>query len=128
MDFIKKKEQVLNGEYDALKLYTELTELEKAIKDAKAEILEDAMTEFDKHGEKTVVLHGYEIAVTQSGRYDYSSSSDWNTKKAELKDIETKMQAAYKSNSSVLDNDTGEVFEPASYKSNKASLRLKLKK
>jgi hypothetical protein len=125
MDILKKKEQVLNGNYNPLQLMKELTELEKAIKEAKSEIMEEAINEFDKHGAKTIKEYGYEISSTQSGRYDYSNNPDWNSLNNDRKELETKMQAAYKANGSVIDEETGELIEPALYKSNKASLRFK---
>ena len=125
MDFLKKKEQVLNGEYNALELYSELSDLEKAIKAAKDEILEDAITEFEKHGAKSVKEYGFEISATQSGRYDYSSNQTYMQLKNQMKDIEDKMKAAYSTQSTILDDNTGEVYEPASYKASKVSLKFK---
>ena len=120
-----KKRKVLDGDINPLEFLTQLNELEKAIKDAKEEILNDAILEFDRHGAKSIIEYGFEISATQSGRYDYTNNSDWNMYKNKMKDIESKMQAAYKNNASILDDNTGEVYEAALYKANKPSLKLK---
>lgn len=125
MNLEEKKQQVLNGDYNALKLYGELADLEKAIKKAKAEILEDAIIEFEKHGEKSVSANGFEISKSQSGRYDYSDNADWNKLQSNIKELEKKMQAAYKGGGEILDNDTGEIIEPATYKASKEGLKFK---
>lgn len=119
------KEKALNGEVSALQVLAELTEFERAIKEAKEEILNDAISEFDKYGAKSVTEFGFEISATQSGRYEYKHNPDWVKKQNELKEIESRMQLAYHGEGVIVNETTGEVTEPAIYKANKASLKFK---
>ncbi len=121
----KKKQQVLNGEINALDFYCECKELAEILKEVMDEILEDAILEYEKYGSKSINKKGFEISTTQSGRYDYSVSNEWCKLNAATKEIEKKMQAAYNAGGSVINEGTGEIFTPASYKSNKMSLKFK---
>jgi flagellar biosynthesis/type III secretory pathway chaperone len=125
MNIEEIKQKALNGEISPIQLLSKLSELEKAVKEAKDEIMEDAISEFEKYGAKSIREYGFEISIAQSGRYDYSDNADWNKKQSEIKEIERRMQAAYKANGSILDENTGEIIEPAIYKSNKPGLKFK---
>lgn len=127
-EILKLVSDVENGDINPLEALTKVKELEDLVKDAKAKISEDAITEYEKHGEKTVDIYGYEISYTASGRYTYSNNNDWVNIDNSRKELEKKMQAAYKAAMTMLDEATGEMIPAAEYKANKPSLRLKKKK
>jgi len=105
-----------------------LGEIKKAIDTLtkyKEELLEDAITEREKYPEKEYVLGDFGISFNNGGKYDYSSNEDWNGLKKEMKVIEKNMQMAYKSNATILDEKTGEVYQPAVFEANKTSLTFK---
>ena len=118
------KRQVLDGDISPLKFYSMLQDLEKAIKEAKEEILDSAITEFERYGTSKIKEYGFEISLTKSDRYDYSGSSVWTSKKESLSEIEEKMKHAAKAGGTVIDESTGEVIEPAIYLANKESLKF----
>jgi len=124
-DLELKRKLVEDGEYCPLKFYSELSELEKLIKEAKEEIIESALKEFDRHGTTKVNLHGFEITLSKTGRYDYSQSSTWEQKNNSLKELEKKMQFAFKAGGTVVDENTGEVIDPAIYLPNRETLKFK---
>ena len=64
------------------------------------------------------------VPKKKSGRYDYSGSSVWSSKKQSLSELEEKMKHAAKAGGTVIDESTGEVIEPAIYMANKESLKF----
>jgi len=68
---------------------------------------------------------GYRVEKFTTGeRLDYSSNEDWSAYQAVIEEmkakqlpIEQKMKAAYKNGCSMFDEETGETFSPAKYKS-----------
>lgn len=126
MSIVELSQDVIGGDINPLDAYSDLKEIETILSSVKDSILNIALDEFDKYGEKSVSRNGYEFASTSSGRYDYSNSDDWKNYKKKMKDIEVKMVAAYKNaGTALIDEETGEVYPPASYTESKRSLRLK---
>lgn len=117
---------VRNGDADALAVFGEMRRLEKTIKYISDLILPEAISEFEKYGEKTVKLSGFEFAKTQSGRYKFTHPR-LEEIESEAKSIQKKMQAAYNLGINVVDEDTGESYPPAEYTPSKISLSVKLK-
>lgn len=122
-------QKVIDGDSNPLDALIIIKGLETAIKSARESILDDCLTEFDKHGEKAVKYHGCQFSATQSGRYDFSHNKDWSDLSSKMKSIESKMKIAYSNpGTALIDEDTGEVYEPASYKSSKRSISVKMLK
>lgn len=122
----KMMNDAVNGDRDPLHVMAELKRIEEAVKMAKEIVLPDAIGEFEKHGEKEVEKFGFKISKSSGGRYDYSGSVDWKEAMQRVKVIEQKMQAAYKGGGPIVDEDTGEYYEPAIYKESKESLTFKI--
>lgn len=72
------------GEINALDAVAFVTAVEAMAKDAKAKIMEAALEEFAKHGEKELEWKGAKISQMEAGvRYDYSNDPVWAEVKAE---------------------------------------------
>ena len=118
-------QNAINGETSALKAFTIVSACEKELSEIKANLLESAISDFEKYGAKSVKEFGFEISKSASGRYNYTNSSDWNRLKTQMQELETKMQAACKNNATIINNETGEIIEPAIFMPNKESLTIK---
>ena len=122
-------EEAENGYISEMEVYAELSSLEKEVKKVREQVLDVAIIEFERYGEKTVLLDNFQISKTASGRHTYLNNADWAKKTAEIKEIQRKMQLAYKSPEKVfIDPATGEIFEPSEYRANKESLSIKIAK
>jgi ribosomal protein L22 len=122
--------KALQGEQSALSAYIELKQIEASLKQALEAVSEAAYQEADRYSEKTIKLHNAEVTKKSSaGRWDYSHIPQHNSAKERLKAIEemAKQAAANaKRGTTVIDNETGEVIEPATYTDGKTILSVKL--
>ena len=128
------KEQFLNGQIDPRE-YARLLKFSKQVetltKDKK--IKEMALEEFGKYPEGEGEFKGVEWRYKNgSGRYSYSHFEGWQKLKeqedklAELRrQLESKMKAAHKTDSTIIDEETGEVIPPATYTAYSDSISVK---
>jgi hypothetical protein len=128
------KSALRNGDIDARE-YARLLQFEKKLstitKDRK--IREIALEEFSKYPEKEGEYKGVKwIYKNGSGRYGYEHSEEWQKlkeqeeKMSELrKQLEEKMKAAYKTSSTIIDEETGEIIPPATYTAYSDSISVK---
>ena len=114
------------GYKNALEAYKILTEAEKLIKEVKASILDQAIDEYEKYGEKTVEYNGFKISKTQSARYDYKHIAAWADLKGQLTNVEELAKLAEKQGKAIV-LDTGEFVDPAKKTYSKESLSFKAK-
>ena len=124
IDIIKtlqaKKNDVLNGNEDAYKVMLLAKRIEDEIKKIKSEILEQAIEETMQ----AVEFNGYRFENTASGRYDYSNNIEWKQLNDAKKQLETDMKLASKSKNNYINEETGEIIQPAVYKPNKTSVKI----
>jgi hypothetical protein len=117
------------GNYCPLQFHIELKELADAIKEFQDQIKPLALTEASKwHGQ---VYCGYEITKKAGGgRYNYDHIERVVQLKNQLKEWERIHQVAYKTmNQGIyLNQETGEVYEPAQYIQNDDTIQIKLAK
>jgi hypothetical protein len=117
------------GNYCPLQFHIELKELADTIKEFQDQVKPFALTEASKwHGQ---VYCGYEITKKAGGgRYNYDHIERVVQLKNQLKEWERIHQVAYKTmNQGVyLNQDTGEVYEPAQYIQNDDTIQIKLAK
>lgn len=117
---------VLEGNVNPLSAAVALREVKKAIeaveKGIKSRVIEAAQlgTEGVDHG---ILKHeGYEITIQGgSGRYDFKDIKEVVDAEEQLKGLKEKHKQAYKMHLKgqlVVDEDTGEIVQPAGYKSN----------
>jgi hypothetical protein len=118
--------EIGGGNYCPLQFHIELKELADTIKNFQDQVKPLALTEAGKwHGQ---VYHGYEITrKAGGGRYNYDHISQVMELRAELKEREKLHQHAYKQmNLGIfLNEQTGEVYEPAQYLQNEDTIMLK---
>lgn len=93
----------------------------------------DRLTELQDECNELVLLEiksepinyaGFKFEKIQSGRYDYSESSEWSDLSNRIKSLEKDMQIAYKKGAALINESTGEVIMPANYKPNKESFKI----
>jgi len=94
--------------------------IEDEIKKIKSEILEQAIEETMQ----AVEFNGYRFENTASGRYDYSNNIEWKQLNDAKKQLETDMKLASKSKNNYINEETGEIIQPAVYKPNKTSVKI----
>lgn len=115
--------QALNGEISPLKLYFELSELEKIAKAYKESLRECAINEL--HGAKEYVSNGIKFEKFQGATYDYKNNSEWQKQNEILTDIESKCKTVIQ-----LKNDGKEIdidlipFDGAVKNNNKESIKI----
>lgn len=123
-------EQVENGEVSPLKARMIFSELEKVSKSANEKIRPLAVAEAEK-GIDT--FEGFKVERMQGGSWDYSSSDEWNKKKAELESVQDEMKAAYRllisGNMKVDVTDEGVLINdkriiPANYNPNSPTIKF----
>lgn len=113
-NFLERKKKAVNeGCSKGYLLYKFMSDLEKTAKSIKDEIFETVKDELKDE----IVENGLIFKVMGgSGRYDFSESSDWNNLKEKMKLIEEKMKISYKTGASIINEDTGEIYESAIFK------------
>ena len=128
----KLKQMLEDGMLDAINEFKKLKADKKALDEREKILLPYVLEEINSNG-GTVQKEGFMFTSYHSAtRLDYSGNEDWrslNDKiealKKQMKPIEDKMKTAYNNGCSMVDNDTGEVFEPAKYKSGgKETIRI----
>lgn len=73
------KDEALSGEYNVLEVLIQLRAAQQALEtlNKDEEILESAMKEYDKYGEKTVDFGGVKITKKEAGtKYEYEACND----------------------------------------------------
>lgn len=112
-------DRVENGEVDALKFFLSLKKIEGIIKNIKAQINQSAIKEAATYNEKTFDYLGAKITLKNAaGRWNFEGIQSIETARDSLKLLQDKSKDAYKQEqkgSVLLDKDTGEVIEAASY-------------
>lgn len=118
--------EIGGGNYCPLQFHIELKELADTIKNFQDQVKPLALTEAGKwHGQ---VYHGYEITrKAGGGRYSYDHIPQVQELKLALKEREKLHQHAYKNmnHGIYLNEQTGEVYEPAQYLQNEDTIMLK---
>jgi len=120
---------VEGGERCPLAFHIHLKEMAEAIKELQDQVKPLALKEAGKwHGQ---VYCGYEITKKAgSGRYTYDHIPQIVELKNQLKEREKMHQSAYKTMNQglFLNEQTGEVYEPAQYHANEDVIQIKLAK
>ncbi len=132
--FVRKVvSEVKSGNYDTLKFWKQLINVEQTIKELKdSEIKSIAYDKADEHPEKTFPYYGAEITKTSKSTYNYDDCGDSKIKeliekKAELdKEIKDRQAFLKSLKESVALPETGEVIYPP-VKSTTDYLTVKIK-
>ncbi len=117
-----------NGNMDALLLLGQIKQKQNELNTLREYAMEFAINDFDLQPEKTYLLGEYEFSKTSGGRYSYKHSQEWLSINESKKELENKMQNAYRSKMpEIIDAETGEVIQAATYLHNKEGISVKLK-
>lgn len=108
-----KDDILMDGSYDILQIMANLKAMEEVIGGIKKEILDAALEEAAKYGEKTFKLHGVEFTKMNRRTYDYSNNPKWIELKAEMTGLETMLKNL---TGEMADPETGEILYPAMQK------------
>lgn len=76
-------------------------------------------------GGKEQTIHGVTVVPHQGGHYDYTKVPGWKQANDKTTMIEKQAQLAYKAGGPVVDEETGEVIQPAKFIPNKKSIAIK---
>lgn len=122
--------QALDGEFNELEAYIEFVKVKNAAEQGMKNLKQYAITEFEKHGDKTISMSGCSVQKSQSGRYSYKHLDQWNELNGQAKAIEKQAQEAYKQSLKGIDliDENGEIIQPAEYMANAESLKIQINK
>ena len=130
MQMRELENKALDGDANELETYIEFQKVKTAAENSMRNIKQYAITEFERHGNKSVSLCGCTVQKSQSGRYSYKHLEQWNEVNGQAKAIEKQAQEAYKQSLKGIDliDENGEVIQPAEYKPNSESLKIIINK
>jgi len=122
-------EGVDEGEVDAIVTLSKISKLEKLVKEAKAQVYEQALQVAEEYPEKTFEYKGL-VIEKRSGRkvYDFKQIPTWNDLNTRLKDFEKKCKGAYDAwlkGTFLVDEETGEQVPLPGVKNTKDVLVIK---
>ena len=108
-------QEILDNKFSALEGYIFLKELKDHLDTCIDAIKEKAFLEAKEYDKQEA--YGYKVSITNGyTTYDYSSNPDYANLKAELKKLEDKLKTASKQGMALLNEETGEVYEPCPIK------------
>ena len=121
VDLITEVHTGNEGSPTALKAYLMADDMEKALKELKKELREDAIKEFDLHSQKTATVFGHKVTKKEAGTtYDYSKTNDAKLGILEceladamilLDDRQSFLKSLPIEGFDTFDKDTGETFK-----------------
>jgi hypothetical protein len=120
-------DKVEDGAANPLEVYANLKTFEKFVKDCISQVEPLAMDEAGNYNEKTFSEFGYEITKRNgSVTYDYNANAEYKEKYAALSEYKKILTQASKLGKAIVDEDSGEIFQPCPVKSGaKDSLVIK---
>jgi hypothetical protein len=122
-------EQAKEHLVDPLDAYIELKLALSELTDAVESLAPLAIDQRLKYGKENLIRKGFLIEYSEgTPRYAYKHSEAWGKLSAELKSVEELMKQSAKLNKAIVDESTGEVFEPAKITYTKPFLRLTYQK
>lgn len=130
MQMRELENKALDGEFNELEAYIEFVKVKNSAEQSMKNLKQYAITEFEKHGDKTVSIKGCSVQKSQSGRYSYKHLEQWNEFNGQVKAIEKQSQEAYKQSLKGVDliDENGEIIQPAEYNANAESLKIQINK
>ncbi len=86
-------DQVADGNINPLRAFGLLSALEKAVGEAKKNILDLALMEADKYPEKDKSVYGATFTIKEAGvKYDYSDDPQWAALQEYIEDLRAKQK------------------------------------
>lgn len=110
-------QNVEDGQEKPLRGYATLESTIKFLTECKNQIKDAAITEAERHNEKTFTEAGFEFQLKEGRRnWSFSNCDSWKQTNNKLKAIERELKGAYEAMQSgervVANNDTGEIEVP----------------
>jgi hypothetical protein len=110
-------DKVEDGAANPLEVYANLKTFEKFVKDCISQVEPLAMDEAGNYNEKTFSEFGYEITKRNgSVTYDYNANAEYKEKYAALSEYKKILTQASKLGKAIVDEDSGEIFQPCPVK------------
>lgn len=116
----KRTEKVVEGFNKGYELALLIKNLETELTMMKGQIKETVLIEIDK----SYKWNGFKFEPTGGGKYEYKHDDTWVKLKKQLDEHQKIMQMSYKTGKSIIDEQTGEVYDSAIYKPNKSSYKI----
>lgn len=125
----KLVDDVQEGISDPIKAYIKLYELEKVIKEAKAEVTPAAMDKREQYPDKDFIQDGYKISVVSRKTYKYEDDAELDRLSSLIKARQLKMKHSYVASTKGVDyqDENGELIPPAIEKVS-TSIRLEVQR
>lgn len=119
-------EQVKNGEMKPSNAYVGLRKLKDQIDSVIKSIEDDVMDELMHYNRHEDLVVGNVKIVQVAGRamYDFKDSHTWNDINEQKKRIERMIKTATKDGVQIIDDETGEMYEPVPVKNAKSYLKI----
>ena len=122
-------EKAKEHEVDPLNAYIELKTALSELTDAIESLTPLAIEQRLKYGKENLIRNGFMVEYSEgTPRYSYKHFEAWAKQSEELKAIEEMMKQSAKLGRVILDEETGEVIEPAKVTYTKPFLRLTYQK
>src|SRR5690554_6525755 len=112
------------GHMKASKAYVKLRAIKSEIEDIIKEIEGGVVDELTGLSEDLIVDGNKISHVNGRATYQFKQSYVWNEHKEALKKVEEKLKQATKLKAEIVDQETGEIFEPVEIKQGNAYLKL----
>jgi len=126
---LKHAAEAQEGNVDPLDAYINLKLALSELTDAVESLAPLAIDQRLKYGKENLIRNGFLVEYSEgTPRYAYKHSEAWSRISAELKSVEELMKQSAKLNKAIVDESTGEVFEPAKITYTKPFLRLTYQK
>lgn len=126
---LKLASEAQEGDVDALDAYIQLKLALSELTDAVESITPLAIDQRLKYGKENLVRNGFLVEYSEgTPRYSYKHYSGWYQISEQLKAVEEMMKQSAKLNKAIVDEQTGEVIEPAKVTYTKPFLRLTYQK
>jgi hypothetical protein len=130
-DIIDIVQQCDDGNIDPLKAYVMFKRIEITAQNCLKQIQNEALIEANKYPEKVIGMDGAEVMKKRAaGRWDYSQCVYVTQAKEEAKRQEEIAKQAYKASQrgqQIFNEESGEVFTPASYTEGADTIYVTLK-
>ena len=120
------KQDVEQGNIDALEAYVKLKSIEKELKESLSMVQEFALQEAEKYGQSEFEAYGASVNVKHSsGRWSYKELPWWNTYQLEQDAAKEAYKMGQKGQKLVTED--GEVIIPAEFTPGKLTLSIRIK-
>jgi hypothetical protein len=124
-DAIELANSVESGESEALTGYIKLKLALSELGDLVDKIAPLAIQKRLTYGRENPIFHGFSVEYSEgTPRYSYKHSESWAKAQEQVKAIEEAMKQSAKLGQTIVDETTGEVFEPATISYSKPFLKL----